>query len=151
MKRDQNHRLLTTANEMPLLGATLRKYLEAGPVEVRWRRPESQRTQEQNDRMWAMLGDVAEQVNWYGKKLQDYEWKDVFSAAIKKQEAVPGIDGGFVILGARTSKMSIRLMSEMIELMFAFGADPTHPVYWTDPNVISLAAENERQQARAAA
>ena len=134
MKRDTNHRTLQTAKEMPMLGATLRKYLEAGPVEVRWRRPESQRSQEQNDRMWAMLGDVSAQVNWYGVKLEDFEWKDVFTAALKRHRVVPGIDGGFVVLGMRTSKMSIRLMSELIELMFAFGADPAHPVEWSDPD-----------------
>jgi hypothetical protein len=36
---------------------------------------------------------------------------------------VPNIDGnGFVVLGARTSRMSIKEMSDMIELCFAFGA-----------------------------
>ena len=130
-----------------MLGATLRKYLEAGPVEVRWRRPESQRSQEQNDRMWAMLGDVSAQVNWYGVKLEDFEWKDVFTAALKRHRVVPGIDGGFVVLGMRTSKMSIRLMSELIELMFAFGADPAHPVEWSDPDWQSQMREYSKGKA----
>lgn len=145
--KDQNRRMLNTANEMPMLGAQLRKYLEAGPAEVRWKRPESERTIEQNDKMWAMLDDIAKQVVWYGKKLADYEWKDVFSAAIKKQEAVPGIDGGFVILGARTSRMSIRLMSDLIELMYAFGSDPEHPVHWTDPKVIAQMQAMQKEAA----
>lgn len=145
--KDQNRRMLNTANEMPMLGAQLRKYLEAGPAEVRWKRPESERTIEQNDKMWAMLADIAKQVVWYGKKLADYEWKDVFSAAIKKQEAVPGIDGGFVILGARTSRMSIRLMSDLIELMYAFGADEDHRVFWTDPKVIAQMQAMQKEAA----
>jgi hypothetical protein len=144
---NRNRRTLETPNELPFLGQQLRAYLASGPAEVSWRRPESQRTQDQNDRMWAMLGDVSQQVTWYGTKLEDFEWKDVFTAALKRHRVVPGIDGGFVVLGMRTSKMSIRLMSELIELMFAFGADPAHPVQWTDPDWQSQMREAERAAA----
>ena len=51
------------------------------------------RSLEQNAAMWAMLGDVSKQVNWYGQKLTPEEWKDVFSASLKGQKAVPGIIG----------------------------------------------------------
>jgi hypothetical protein len=71
--------------------------------------------------MWAMLHDVAQQVDWYGQKLSAEEWKDVCTASLKKQRAVPGIDGGFVILGARTSKMSKAEIGELMELIEAFG------------------------------
>lgn len=84
-------------------------------------RPEK-RSDAQNRRMWAMLKDVSEQVNWHGHRLTDHEWKDVFSAALKKQKAVPGIDGGFVVCGQRTSKMTKAEMSELQTLMEAFGA-----------------------------
>ena len=84
---------------------------------------EQTRSVEQNARMWAMLTDVSKQVDWYGQKLTPDEWKDVFSASLKKQKAVPGLDGGFVILGQRTSKMSIRDMGELMELIEAFGAE----------------------------
>lgn len=83
---------------------------------------EKTRSTEQNARMWAMLTDVSRQVEWYGKKLTPEEWKDVFSAAHKKHKVVPGIDGGFVVVGASTSKMSIREMGELMELIEAFGA-----------------------------
>ena len=83
---------------------------------------EKTRSNEQNARMWAMLTEVSRQVDWYGQKLTPEEWKDVFSASLKKQKAVPGLDGGFVILGQRTSKMSIREMGELMELIEAFGA-----------------------------
>jgi hypothetical protein len=73
--------------------------------------------------MWAMLSDVSKQVDWYGQKLTPDEWKDVFSASLKKQKAVPGLDGGFVILGLRTSKMTIREMGELMDLIEAFGAE----------------------------
>ena len=77
----------------------------------------------QNARLWAMLTDVSEQVEWYGRKLTPEEWKHVFSAALKKQDVVPGLDGGFVVLGLSTSKMTIAEMCDMQTLMEAFGAE----------------------------
>lgn len=85
-------------------------------------KPET-RSLAQNRRLWAMLTDISEQVNWYGQKLTPDEWKDVMSAALKKQKVVPGIDGGFVVLGLRTSKMTKAEMTELQELMAAFGAE----------------------------
>jgi len=78
---------------------------------------------EQNAKMWAMLGDVSKQVEWYGQTLTSEEWKDVFTAALRKEKVVPGIGGGFVVLGRSTSQMSIKEMAELIELMEAFGAE----------------------------
>jgi len=72
--------------------------------------------------MWANLEDIAQQVVWYGQKLDKQEWKDVLTAGLKKQKIVPGIEGGFVVIGARTSKMSIAEMNELIELATMFGA-----------------------------
>ena len=72
--------------------------------------------------MWANLEDIAQQVIWHGLKLDKWEWKDVLTAGLKKQKIVPGIEGGFVVIGARTSKMSIAEMNELIELSTMFGA-----------------------------
>jgi len=83
---------------------------------------EETRSNEQNAKMWATLAEIANQVNWYGQKLTAEEWKWVLSASLKKQRAVQGIDGGFVVLGQSTSKMTIAEMSEMIEMAVAFGA-----------------------------
>ena len=79
------------------------------------------RSLEQNRMMWANLEDIAQQVVWYGVKLTKDEWKDVLTAALKKQQVVPGIEGGFVVIGARTSKMTVPEMTELIELSTAFG------------------------------
>lgn len=89
------------------------------------------RSLDQNAKMWAMLADLSRQVEWYGNKLTTEEWKDVLTAALKKQKAVPGIDGGFVVIGARTRNMTIREMSELVELMYAFGAE--QDVKWSEP------------------
>lgn len=80
------------------------------------------RSLEQNSRLWAMLTDLSKQVNWYGRKLTPEEWKHVMTAALTKQDVVPGIDGGFVVLGKSTSKMTKGEMSELQTLIEAFGA-----------------------------
>ncbi len=85
----------------------------------------------QNSRLWASLSEVSRQVDWHGNKLTPEEWKDVFTAALKRQKVVPGIDGGFVVIGARTSKMGKREFSELLEVIYAFGAQ--HGVKFSDP------------------
>ena len=80
------------------------------------------RTIQQNDLMWALLTEISNQVVWHGQKLTPENWKDVLTAALKRQAVVPGIDGGFVVLGQRTSKMSVKELNEVIELAYAFGA-----------------------------
>jgi len=81
------------------------------------------RSTEQNRRLWAMLNEISQQVDWYGQKLTPAEWKDVFSAAMKRTKVVPGLDGGFVVCGQSTSNMTKSEMSEMQTLMEAFGAE----------------------------
>lgn len=84
----------------------------------------------QNNRLWALLTDVSRQVDWYGRKLLPQEWKDVFTAAMKKQDVVPGIEGGFVVLGRSTSNMNKAEMNDLQEIISAFGAQ--HDVKWTE-------------------
>ena len=79
------------------------------------------RSSAQNRRLWAMLADISSQVDWHGQKLSAEEWKHVFSAALERQKVVPGLDGGFVVLGQSTSRMTKPQMAEMQELMMAFG------------------------------
>lgn len=87
------------------------------------------RSLEQNALMWSVLNDIARQVEWYGEKLTSEDWKTMLTASVKKQKTRPGIDGGFVVMGTSTSKMSVTEMTELIELAYAFGADKD--VQWT--------------------
>lgn len=93
-------------------------------------RPEK-RSDAQNRRLWAMLHDISEQVVWHGQKLSDEDWKHVFTAGLKRQKVVPGLDGGFVVLGQSTSRMTKAEMAELQELMEAFGAE--HEVRFSAP------------------
>lgn len=99
----------------------LKAMLTAGHRMVLTLKPET-RSLAQNARLWAMLTDISHQVDWYGRKLSPEEWKHVFSASLKKQDVVPGLDGGFVVLGLSTSKMTKAEMSDLQMLMEAFGA-----------------------------
>ena len=80
------------------------------------------RSTDQNRRLWAFLDDIAAQKTWEGKKRTSDAWKDLFSAALKTQEIVRGLEGGIVALGARTSEMSPEEMSDLLALIEAWGA-----------------------------
>jgi hypothetical protein len=88
------------------------------------------RSLDQNALLWVLLGEVSRQVDWHGQKLEPAEWKDVFTASLKRQKVVPGLDGGFVVLGSSTSRMDKQEFSELVELIYAFGAQ--HGVVFRD-------------------
>lgn len=89
------------------------------------------RTTDQNSKLWAMLTDISQQVEWYGRKLSPTDWKCVMTSGLKKALVVPDLEGtGFVMLGLHTSDMSVAEMANLIELMMAFGAE--HNVVWSD-------------------
>lgn len=74
--------------------------------------------------MWARLTEIARQVEWYGQKLSADDWKDVFSASLRRTRVVPGLDAGtFVPLGMRTSDMTKEEMGDLLTLMEAFAAE----------------------------
>lgn len=89
---------------------------------VEFRAP--RRTLDQNSLMWSLLGQISKQVDWYGQKLSSEDWKDVLTASLRRTRVVPGIDAGtFVPLGMRTSQMTKEELSELVELIYAFGAE----------------------------
>jgi len=84
----------------------------------------SKRSLPQNDLMWSRLTEISRQVEWYGQKLSPDDWKDVFTAALRRARVVPGLDPGtFVPLGMRTSDMSKEEMSNLLDLIGAFAAE----------------------------
>ena len=104
------------------------------------------RSDEQNRRMWAMLTDLSRQLQWpvdgEMQWLSKEDWKVIISAGINRHQRIAkGIEGGFVMLGVSTSKMKMKDFAEMIELMFAFGAE--HGIVWSDPAIppVELYAE----------
>lgn len=90
---------------------------------------DEKRSDPSNRKMWSMLLDVSKQVEWYGQKLKDEDWKHIFSASVEKQRSVPGLDGGFVVLGISTRKQSQAWFSDMFEVIEAFAAE--YGVRWS--------------------
>jgi len=89
---------------------------------------ERKRTTDQNRRMWPLLHDLSRQVEWYGQKYTPDDWKDLITALVAKskneeQRTAPGIGGGVVMFGSRTSKMRVSEMVEVIEAIYWFGTE----------------------------
>ena len=89
------------------------------------------RSIEQNARMWAMLTDLAAQLEWHGEKLTPEEYKTILTASLRSYRVVPGLNPDTrVPLGMHTSSMSKYEMTNLLELIAAFGAE--HGVKFAD-------------------
>lgn len=92
---------------------------------------QSKRSLDQNSRLWACLTEIARKVEWHGMKLPADDWKDIFTAALRKHRFVPGLDANTVVpLGMRTSDMTKQEFSDLLELINAFAAE--HGVEFQD-------------------
>ena len=86
------------------------------------------RTVEQNKVQWPILQAWATQKEWQinGKAchLSKEDWKDILTAAFEKEDVriAPGLDGGMVLLGARTHKFGKKKFSAWIEWLKAASA-----------------------------
>ncbi|MDZ5615025.1 recombination protein NinB [Achromobacter xylosoxidans] len=84
------------------------------------------RTTAQNDMMWSILTDISRQVQFVVNgalvNIEPEEVKDVLTAGLRQEMRMAmGLNGGVVMLGQRTSRMSVRDMTQLIELAYAFG------------------------------
>jgi hypothetical protein len=91
------------------------------------------RSSDQNAKMWCMLSEIAAQVRWHGVRLTADDFKLVFLDALKRENRlVPNIDGnGFVNLGRSSSDLDKAEFSDLIELIYKFGAE--HGVEFSEP------------------
>lgn len=103
------------------------------------------RTVDQNSLLWALLTDVSRQAEWDGKRREPEDWKDLFTASVLAAKGnlqiVPGLMGGFVILGLRTSDMTRVEMGDLIDWILAWGAQ--NGVTFSGPD----AANDDRAEA----
>jgi hypothetical protein len=107
------------------------KLVEAAPDGAILNIRPATRSNEQNAKMWAMLSDIS-RAKPEGRDLTTDKWKSLFMDAIGiPADWEPGINGGVVNVGYRSSRLSKEQMSEMIEQMYAYGAE--HNVEWTEP------------------
>ncbi len=117
-------------------------WIKGGPVQITLDEPK--RTLDQNAAMWPALTDIAKQVplvitrrDGSTRQATAYDWKDVLTAAFEEEtEWAPGLRGGVVMLGARTSKYSRRKMGDFLTFIHAEFSDR---VRWSDSAVERLA------------
>ena len=89
---------------------------------------EPTRSLDANAAMWAILQAFSDQLKWPVNgtlvQMSAEEWKEVLSAAFRREtvRVAQGLDGGVVMLGCRTSKFSVREMSEFLEFLHATAA-----------------------------
>jgi hypothetical protein len=97
---------------------------------------EPRRTTEQNKKMHAMLTDIA-RAKPEGRIYDPEVWKCLFMDDIGfKPRWYPSLNGdGVVNTGYRSSRLNKSQMSDMIERMYAYGAE--HNVPWSEPQEIA--------------
>ena len=100
-----------------------KRWIDAAPWNTRVEFKGPKRSTPQNDRMWAMLTEVAEQVLYHGLRLKPADFKLIFLDAMKREvRMVPNLDGnGFVSLGRSSSDLSKGEMADLITLIEAWG------------------------------
>lgn len=89
---------------------------------------EPTRNLEQNAAQWPILQAFSEQLKWPVNgamvDMSPEEWKDVLTAAFKKETVrlAMGLDGGIVMIGQRTSKFKKAEFSEWLDFLKATAA-----------------------------
>lgn len=101
------------------------QWAQVAPTGTRVEFKRSKRTLPQNSRFWAMLTDIADQVTHHGMKLTVEDWKHLFLDALDREyRMVPNLSNdGFVALGRSSSSLTIAEMTDLIDMMHAFGAE----------------------------
>lgn len=113
--------------DLVALFSVAKGYLQQGVGFIVELKPQT-RTLAQNALMWSILTDLSRQTKWAvdGEmvKLDPEDIKDILTASLRKhQRMAKGVDGGLVILGMRTSRMTKAQMSDVIEIGYAVGAE----------------------------
>jgi len=111
----------------------IRRWLDRAPDGFRVEIAEPKRTDAQNRLLWPLLTTLSTQLKWHGLTLSPEDFKDLITAGLKREaRMVPNMEGnGFVALGMRTSTMTKAEFGELIELIYAFGAQ--HGVEFSAP------------------
>lgn len=115
--------VITLRNET--LRAKAMHWLSKAPLGFRIEFKEPKRSDEQNDRMWAMLAEISQQGTINGKQYDPDQWKCVFMKAMGKEaQFLPTLDGNsFFPTGFRSSDLSVREMSDLQTFMEAWAAE----------------------------
>lgn len=99
-------------------------WVQKAPPGTRLEFKAPRRSLPQNDLLWQRLTDVARQKpEYYGQHMSAEDWKDVFVAALRKCRMLPGIDGGIVPVGLRSSDLTKEEFSDLLDLISHFAVN----------------------------
>lgn len=107
------------------------KAILAAPVDAVVSILKPSRTNDQNAKMWAMLNDVARSEP-EGRRWTQETWKAAFMHSLGHQcQFAEGLDGsGPFPVGFRSSRLTAQQMSDLIEVIYEYGA--RHGVVWRE-------------------
>ena len=96
------------------------------------------RSLDQNDHMWGLLNQIAEQQLHYGNRYSDDDWKQMLMWAWTKEtgrkvKLLPSLDGEGVIPILSSRALRVAEMSEFIEFIRAWAAQ--HGVHFRQDEV----------------
>lgn len=119
------HSAAQAAPELSRAWAWIKAMLIAGH-KLNFEVKKATRSTEQNNMLWSILTDLSKQCEWAvdGQmvKLPAEDVKHILTASLKRhQRMARGIDGGLVILGQSTSRMTVAEMADLITLGHAVG------------------------------
>lgn len=107
---------------MPSGAAKAMDWIRRAPPGTRITFQGPKRSTPQNDRMWAMLTAISVQLLWHGQYWPPEDWKDFFMSALSREKFMPKEEGGFVLVGRSTSRLSKQEHSDLTALIEAFAA-----------------------------
>jgi hypothetical protein len=97
---------------------------------------EPRRSSAENNLLHALIDEISRKLEWAGKKRDPETWKRLLVAAWcrvhgESVEVLPALDGhGVDIVPARTSKLTRKECADLIEFIYAWGAD--QGIEWTE-------------------
>ena len=121
-------RLLILANDAVRERAI--RWVRNSPVGTRLWFMQEKRSSEQNDKLWAMLGDIAASHLHHGRKYDSETWKCLFMNAMGREvKFIPTLDGQSVFpMQYRSSELTKQEMMDLITFIQA----------WADENNVEL-------------
>ena len=125
-----------TGQTIRLVGTSQRQFahrmIDAAPNQAVVNIREATRSKDQNVKMWAMISDVS-RARPQGRCHTPDVWKALFMKACGHAvQFTEGLDGEPFPVGFRSSRLSVRQMSDLIETIYMYGAE--HNVKWSDPS-----------------
>lgn len=110
--------------------AYAKRLIDEAPVGAIVTVSEATRSLEQNAKLWAQIGDIS-RAQPEGRRHTAETWKCLFMHACGHEtQFAMGLNGEPFPVGFRSSKLTVRQMSDLIEFIYWYGAQ--HGVVWSD-------------------